>query len=329
MKQPLMLDQFLLKIFVQNAVSNGMKYGKKGGIIKFIVKFHLGLLTILCRNEAGDGHGILVGMTEEQVSTMFNKGTRLDLGGELDLHRDVSAGDGAWLMQACARAMAGDCSIRFSEDHTDLTLVCATNISVTEEQAGRFGIPTGTFVVVVDDSSLQRKTFARQLQRHFDIPAEFLIVRGASKDEIIGLESYMHKLMSTHSTALFLLICDENLDYFDPESGSNKSLKVRQELSPSLCALLASSPHTARCCARFALSTAHVPSLCTTRVLSLLLSTMLASPWHFALELSLLATVVDFVVTTYYLPDSHSHLGLTKLMLTGLRDNFTPFLPIG
>ena len=99
-EQPLMLDQFLLKIYVQNAVSNGMKYSKKGGIITSIVKLHLGLMTILCRNEAGDGQDILVGMTEEQVSTMFNKGAHLDLGDEADIHRDISSrgGDGAWLM---------------------------------------------------------------------------------------------------------------------------------------------------------------------------------------------------------------------------------------
>lgn len=238
-EQPLMMDKFLLKIYVQNAVYNGMKYGKKGGIITFIVKFHLVILTILCRNEADDGQNMLVGMTGQEVSTMFNKGTRLDLGDEADIHRDISSGDGAWLMQACARAMGGECSIRFSENHTDLTMVCSSNVSFTEGQAARFEIPKGTYLIVMDDSCLQRKAFARQMQKHFDIPADFLIVRGASKDENIGFQSYLHDLMHKHSTALFVLICDENLDYFDDESNTNRSLKVRLHTAMTILCTIA------------------------------------------------------------------------------------------
>ena len=280
-EQPLMMDHFLLKIYVQNAVSNGMKYGKKGGIITFVVKLHLGIVTILCRNEAGDGQDMLVGMTEQQVSTMFNKGTRLDLGNEADIHRDISSGDGAWLMQACARAMGGECSIRFTENYTDLTLVCSSNVSVTEEQAARFEIPKGTYLIVMDDSSLQRKAFARQIQMHFDIPADFLIVRGVSKEEIIGFESYLHDLINEYPTALFLLICDENLDYFDAESNTNRSLKVRLHKSSR-------SMHCLRpLCA---------PSMCTWSPLMLSLSLIMLVACVFT-DHAVVAVTTCYVVT--------------------------------
>ena len=152
-REPLMLDPFLLKIYFQNAVSNAMKYGKRGGGVVLTVTFQLGQLTVLCRNEPGPGHDKLIGLTETQVSEIFQKATRLDLG-ESDAHRESSFGDGGWLMQTCALAMNGECSIRFSEDHTDLTLVCPTSVSITHAQARQFEIPEGTYIVILDDSEL-------------------------------------------------------------------------------------------------------------------------------------------------------------------------------
>merc|ERR1719424_1529994 len=149
----LTVDKFLIKIAGQNAVSNGIKYGKTNGIIKIIVTYQHKLLSIDFINEPGAFHDELLQVDPKQV---FNPGTRLEVhqrdGG---VASERSCGDGTWIMALCATAMEGSCDLTFKPDCTVMTLKCKTEMFIDDEVSAQFELPQNCIVAFIDDAAVQ------------------------------------------------------------------------------------------------------------------------------------------------------------------------------
>lgn len=110
----LLLDPRLLHHIHRNAISNAIKYGKAAGRVTTEVT-HNGrdVLTVVVRNEPGDGHEHLLAL--KNASVVFEKGVQLAVPGFSDPSspnpssptrqsrrmRRSSAGDGGWIIKRC------------------------------------------------------------------------------------------------------------------------------------------------------------------------------------------------------------------------------------
>ena len=111
------IDPRLLLHIHRNAVSNAVKYGRKGGIVSTEIELSArdGLLTVRVINEPGVNHDYL--RKHVVPSRIFEKGARFHHDdpslGVQSASRVGSRGDGAWIMRRCADCLQGTCSYSF------------------------------------------------------------------------------------------------------------------------------------------------------------------------------------------------------------------------
>ena len=81
-------------------------------------------------NQAGDHHDELRDLEGNGVAKVFEKGKRLHalLGSEATGVARRSSGDGAWIMQNCAKTLQGVCSINFQEHQTVFSMKCTLDV---------------------------------------------------------------------------------------------------------------------------------------------------------------------------------------------------------
>lgn len=243
------LDPRLLRFIHRNAVSNAARYGKPGGGITTKVTFQDNQLLMQVINLPGDQHTELVKLSKEAAARVFLPGTQLhrEMGLASAAPQDniplnaPSAGDGAWIMQKCAEAMKGSCSIQFTPEVTIFSMRCPTLEYVGSTQrssdAGIFSVPDGTFGIVIDDSGIQRKLMDRFLDM-VGVRKSKRRILGKDTEEILGLRDALVHLIRANPESNFLLIVDENLDIVDGVrhqtlSGSFLVSQIRQELNPA------------------------------------------------------------------------------------------------
>lgn len=107
-------DEELLFYILRNALSNANKYGKEWSEIFVSITLAQQKLKIRVENTPGRAHEDLLKLPNPNI--IFDKGVTLhrELESNSNL-RSASAGDGAWIMQTCAKLCGGSCNIRFLE----------------------------------------------------------------------------------------------------------------------------------------------------------------------------------------------------------------------
>jgi len=175
--------------------------------------------------------------------------------------RTQSTGNGAWIMQQCAEALSGRCSIRFEPNATVFTFSCPLKRPPTEPSfplrhpigtSGKchasaeeeFCLPHGTWGIALDDSRIQRKLLDRFLNLA-GIESSRRVILGANSEEVFGFVETVKRLMSEYPEDRFIVIADENLDIVDggacgqTVSGSLCVQNLRSELGDAERRLLA------------------------------------------------------------------------------------------
>lgn len=228
----LALDRQLLRFIYRNAVSNAVKYGQVGGVIETCITYDstTEILTMEIINLPGENHEDLLRLSDAEVETVFLPGVQLNVVRAALSHfaqvvRNTSSGNGAWIQQQCAKALGGECGLRFETNRTVFTFsVKSPSLELTEnddESDDDFAIPENTWGVAIDDSAIQRKLMDRFLGMA-GIEKERRVVLGENSTEIYGFCDTIEKLMTENPNDLFLVIADENLDI--EEIGTNKTV---------------------------------------------------------------------------------------------------------
>jgi len=146
-----LVDRALVQHLHRNAVCNALKYGAADAAVTTEVRLSPGRLRVHVINLPGPGHAALVARGAAAEDAVFEKGCcaisdeqraaavrGLVLVGSSSDEEDsssattaptrarpcASAGDGAWIIRQCARALGGDCTIRFEPTRTVFTLDC-------------------------------------------------------------------------------------------------------------------------------------------------------------------------------------------------------------
>jgi CheY-like chemotaxis protein len=214
------LDAELIWYICRNACSNALKYGHSTLPVYVFVTFDSGELVLRVINSPGPDHTQLVQLPNPNV--VFEQSKRL----HATLHAAESAGDGAWIMQQCAEAISGTCSISFLEDKTVFDFRCPCDVHVKRDINEQYDIPEDTIVVVVDDSKMQRTALHRMLLSEGILESNVHMLG----DKYQTLESLCMQIKSIISGKhLVLCILDQNLDY--PEGslrGTSVSSAVRK-----------------------------------------------------------------------------------------------------
>ena len=211
----LMLDAQLIGHIHRNAVSNACKYGKQGGKVRTTVEFDRRKQEFCMEvlNEPGDGHSTLIGLGKSASEFVFAQGVRLQphMIGKTEKKMD-SSGDGAWIMQKCAKTMNGICNIYFSKELTRFVFKCPALSATQSNQPDykEFVVPKDVWGIGVDDSHIQRKLLSRILE-HAGVDPSRQIVLGESHEDILEFESSLMHLMVEHPESKFLVIVDEHL----------------------------------------------------------------------------------------------------------------------
>ena len=253
----LAFDRQLIRFIYRNAVSNACKYGKQDGIVETILSYSAQTRVFVMNvvNLPGEGHVELLKLNTDDVASVFSPETqlfpnRVVSGRTAQLVRNESSGNGAWIMQKCAEALGGKCSIRFEPNRTIFMFsgpVEAFPVSQpsTRWKDGEFSLPADTWGIAVDDSAIQRKLMDRFLKMA-GIQDNRRRILGESSDEVFSMGDAVASLMAQHPKDKFILIVDENLDLavdgtvHKTISGSLCVEKLRQKLDPdSECRLLA------------------------------------------------------------------------------------------
>jgi len=246
------LDRHLIRYIYRNAVSNACKYGRHNGIVKTVLKYDSKNNTFCMEviNEPGDGHEELARLSQVEVDAVFHPGsqlsaTRVVVGKSAQLVRNESSGNGAWIMQRCAQTLGGLCSIRFETNRTVFSLKCPVDAFPEEktfhgsisEIDESFCLPEGTWGIVLDDSSIQRKLMDRFLKMA-GIEDSRRKIYGKDADEVFGFCDTVCEFMKNNPKDKFILIVDENLDIVgggarqQTVSGSLCVDKLRKQLGP-------------------------------------------------------------------------------------------------
>jgi len=247
----LAIDRQLIRYIYRNAVSNACRYGKQDGVVESTLTYKGGIFRMEVVNAPGEGHGELIQLGEEAVKSVFSPGIQLpathkNMNRSSSLHKDVSSGNGAWIMQKCAETLEGKCSIRFEETRTVFTFHCPaeafpTSSSIPSSDSidnETFTLPENTWGIVIDDSMVQRKIMGRFL-KVAGIDVSRRVILGKTSEEVFGMCDKVASLMEENPEDKFLLIADENLDIEvsdgEPQttvSGSKCVKQLRQRLDP-------------------------------------------------------------------------------------------------
>ncbi|KAL7564297.1 hypothetical protein ACA910_014358 [Epithemia clementina (nom. ined.)] len=237
----LLIDTQLMRFIHRNAVSNASKYGKPGGTISTNIHYQIRdeMLTLEVVNEPGPGHNKLLDMGEKASKVVFEAGTRLHTDGQDidDSTNSLSAGDGAWIMQKCAKTMGGICTISFEIDRTVFRLKCPVT-PVVEEKApdvATFHLPLNSWALGIDDSWIQRKQLVRILS-NAGIDESRMRVIGKSLEELDSTVDLISEFLHEDPSSRGLILVDENLDYSDDcgsrviRSGSKMMEQILQKI---------------------------------------------------------------------------------------------------
>ena len=211
----LMLDAHLVGHIYRNAVSNACKYGKQGGRVETFLEFDTARneFKLEVTNEPGPGHDTLMALGDSASEFVFAQGVRLQphMKGKTEKKLD-SSGDGAWIMQKCAKTMKGVCQIHFTPEQTKLTFQCPAVPVCSKSQPNYidFKVPSDVRAIGIDDSKIQRKLLSRILT-HVGVEPSRQLLLGESPEDITEFESTLMQLMEEHPTEKFLVIVDEHL----------------------------------------------------------------------------------------------------------------------
>ena len=213
----LSMDPQLLKYIHRNAVSNACKYGKYGGKVTTEVHFfeRKGEFEMDVCNEPGPFNDELMKLGKAANDIVFAQGTRLEVHSSSDdeAMNHVSSGDGAWIMQKCAKTLGGNCTIRFDPNQTVFSFRCKAEAYRHPWQSNEeFQVPPGTWGLAYDDTSIQRKLMQR-IMKYAGVDESKTIVKGQSASDIHELDRLMLNILSHDNTSKLLVLMDENLDY--------------------------------------------------------------------------------------------------------------------
>jgi len=211
----LMLDPQLVKYIHRNAVSNSCKYGKQEGVVVTRLRYdkEAQMLHLEVTNEPGPGHENLRMMGKEAAEAVFKQGSRLHNALETEDKR-VSSGDGAWIVQKCAKTLGGECDIQFLEDRTVFTFECPASPLYSEDcqETKSFRVPPGTWGIAIDDSKVQRKLMNRILT-HAGVEESKRCILGDDISDVPKLQNILRGLLEADPNCKFLVLVDENLDF--------------------------------------------------------------------------------------------------------------------
>lgn len=181
---------------------------------------------------------IVIKMGWEASEAVFQQGKRLKPNDEGE-NQHISSGDGAWIMQKCARTMGGRCRISFERNCTVFSFHCpAEPLTVRDlPKTEEFEVPPGTWGIAIDDSMVQRRLMGRILS-HAGVEESRRIILGAEPSDIPLMEEHMKKILKKDKGCKILVVVDENLDFAQRDlthviiSGSQVMKDILQSLSP-------------------------------------------------------------------------------------------------
>jgi len=245
-------DPQLLKYIHRNAVSNGCKYGRKGGLV--LTEVHYDASARMFRmdviNLPGEHHEKILGMGEAASVAVFSPRKRLHSGFDRSRSRSEfieshSSGDGAWIMHKCAKTLGGECSIKFETHRTVFSFRCP--ITTFEEAVNRntsvhpsiFKLPENVWGIAIDDSKIQRKLLARFFHLA-GVRDDRCIVQGGTMQEIKNFDDFVVNHIEQYPNDYVVVIADENLDAMNDDimakhttvSGSKCIENIRRRLLP-------------------------------------------------------------------------------------------------
>ena len=229
-------DGQLLFYIIRNALSNANKYGKQWADIKISISIINTKLIINVENEPGSYHDKLVKLDNHNI--IFEKGVKLHKESKLKSKSCLSSGDGAWIMQTCAKLCGGICNIKFNPDSTIFTYEAPIELSIDSADIVNFKFPDNTFIYIIDDSNVQRRLMNAQV-KNLKLAPENIKTYGKGKDEIVGLENILYENIVNFEEYYHIILCDENLDYTVDstlyyESGSDICKKLKEKLDKKL-----------------------------------------------------------------------------------------------
>jgi len=242
------MDPQLLKYIHRNAVSNACKYGKKGGVVRTEISWDekKSSLKMDVINFPGDGHAEILKMGDFACDLVFSPRKRLPIHcNAVRKDRDPishSSGDGAWIVDKCAKTLGGECNIMFEKERSVFTFSCPTktfkdSMEFSSFDTTGFELPKNIFGIAVEDSKVQRRLL-RRFFLYAGIAEDRIRILGAKTSELKGFSDWVVNFIDDHPDDYFLFIVDENLDIYDDEtqhvsvSGSLQVSEIRQRILP-------------------------------------------------------------------------------------------------
>jgi len=209
----LLLDPQLLRYIHRNAFSNACKYGRPDGRVWTDVAYNYAKRWFEMRvnNEPGQGHDELVKLGPAASGAVFSQGTRMQVNATAE---HISSGDGAWIMQKCAKTLGGSCDISFEQTHTVFSFVCPAEPFSAQglTKSDDFEVPRGTWGIAVDDSLIQRRLMTRILA-HSGVEESRRILIGQDPSGALQLGNILKNILIKDRCCKVLVLVDENLDY--------------------------------------------------------------------------------------------------------------------
>ena len=177
-------------------------------------------------------------MGSRASDSVFRQGTRLHANSDGE-EQHISSGDGAWIMQKCAKTLGGSCEISFQWERTEFIFQCPAEplTIVSQISSSDFEVPPGTWGIGIDDSMIQRRLMGRILQ-HAGVEESKRIVLGSCPEDCAELGEAIKKILSEDDHCKILGLVDENLDFNQRDlkqliiSGSVIMKEVLSSLSP-------------------------------------------------------------------------------------------------
>eukprot|EP00559_Dactyliosolen_fragilissimus_P003054 CAMPEP_0184865544 /NCGR_PEP_ID=MMETSP0580-20130426/18469_1 /TAXON_ID=1118495 /ORGANISM="Dactyliosolen fragilissimus" /LENGTH=732 /DNA_ID=CAMNT_0027364799 /DNA_START=1157 /DNA_END=3352 /DNA_ORIENTATION=+ len=231
-------DPQLLKYIHRNAVSNACKYGKPGGLVltELFWDNASSTFTMNVTNLPGKNHDLILEMGDLAQDIVFTPRKQLKVHMNKEGNKNLSSGDGAWIMRKCAKTLGGTCDIKFEKNQSVFSFKCPMVIhdktikeSTMSMEATNFKLPKNIYAFGVDDSKIQCKL----LKRFFiyaNINENRIHIFGNSSSELKDFDSKIVKFIQNHSDDYFLCLVDENLDIHEEDN-----LKSNLTISGSLC----------------------------------------------------------------------------------------------
>ena len=174
-------------------------------------------------NEPGSFPSELLALGRHSANDfVFAQGCRLQphTNSNSSVEKHESSGDGAWIMQKCAKTMAGLCHIMFEPMSTTFTFECPAE---PELQTGpppylNFEVPSNTWAIAFDDTKIQLKIMHRLLG-HIGVHESQCLLMGCKSADVELLEPTLLDLMAKNKDSKVLILMDELLDYNDISKG--------------------------------------------------------------------------------------------------------------